>query len=74
MEKRFKKIQTFKQHSSELNISDVSDSKINEDRDYKYNELLNELRNVCKRFQVHLDPIDIKEALINVSDIYTDDE
>jgi len=56
-----------------LNISDVSNSKINEDRDYKYNELINELRNVCKRFQIHLNPIDIKEALINVSDIYTDD-
>lgn len=28
MEKRLKNIQTFEQHSSELNISDVSESKI----------------------------------------------
>jgi hypothetical protein len=69
-----KNVKSFGEFNENLNISDVSDSKINEDRDYKYNELLNELRNVCKRFQVHLEPIDIKEALINVSDIYTDDE
>ena len=66
-------IKSFNEHQENLNISDVSNSKINEDRDYKYNELINELRNVCKRFQIHLNPIDIKEALINVSDIYTDD-
>ena len=29
MEKRLKNIQTFEQHSSELNISDVSESKLN---------------------------------------------
>lgn len=72
--KDLKHIKRFNESDENLNISDVNGSKINEDRDYKYNELLNELRNVCKRFQVHLEPIDIKEALINVSDIYTDDE
>lgn len=70
-----KHLKTQKQlNKTQENLNISSDSKINEDRDYKYNELLNELRNVCKRFQVHLDPIDIKEALNNVSDIYTDDE
>jgi len=74
MEKNLKNIQTFEQHTDKnLNISDVSDSKINENRDTKYNELIMELRNVCKRFQVHLYPSDIKDALLNVSDIYTDD-
>ena len=58
----------------ELHEQAINNSKINEDRNYKYNELLSELRNVCKRFQVYLDPIDIKEVLINVSDIYTDSE
>ena len=46
---------------------------LNENRDIKYKQLLIELRNVCKKFQFHLDPSDIKDALVNVSDIYTDD-
>ena len=45
---------------------------LNENRDIKYKQLLIELRNVCKKFQFHLDPSDIKDALVNVSDIYSD--
>jgi hypothetical protein len=51
----------------------ISGNKMNENIDTnKYSELTMELRNVCKRFQVYLNPSDIKDALINVSDIYTD--
>jgi hypothetical protein len=35
MEKRLKNIQTFEQHSSELNISDVSDSRLHESKSEK---------------------------------------
>ena len=47
-------------------------SKLNEDRDIKYNELIEELKNVCERYAIRLDPSDIKDALMNVSDIYND--
>jgi len=71
--KDLKHIKRFNEATENLNISDVSDSKINEKRSTKYNELLMELTNVCKRFQVHLDASDIKDALVDVSDMYTDD-
>jgi transcription initiation factor IIE alpha subunit len=47
-------------------------SKLNEDRDIKYNELIEELKNVCERYAIRLDPSDIKDALMNVSDMYND--
>lgn len=37
-------------------------------------ELFNELRNVCKRFQTKLDPEDINKALLKLSNIYGEEE
>ena len=62
MEKRLKNIQTFEQHSSELNISDVSNSDIIIKQEKKTNETYNFIKK-------YLDVIDI-DSYINNHNLY----
>lgn len=39
----------------------------------EYRNLVNELQNVTKRYQIHMDAYDIKNALLEVVNIYDDE-
>ena len=67
MKKRLKNIQTFEQHSSELNISDVSDSET------KIIQIKNEYSDIDKQFkELHKKQNQLSKSLREVLDNETD--
>lgn len=69
-----KKPKSKKDDNSEIGYFDrYKDDDFDDRNTPHYNELMIELENVTKRFQVHLDAGDIKKALLEVIELYDDE-